>query len=312
MTGSRLVWQQVVVYLLPLIIAGWGVSLGGAMALVVAMLLWRWGISLSGFIAPAKIPKLELETISASHFAEKVRWCMDRIGVEYTERQMAGVFGAFLGGRTVPRLKMRTGAVRSQIGNSAEILRYLWGAYGAELGERAQFLEPKVKRLELEKRIDRYGVNLQVWLYHHILNDRELTLRIWGCDNPAIPLWQRYLVRFLFPGLRVFIRRAFRINDAGYHKAVEHIENLLKDVDGRVEAGARSILSGSVPDFADIAFAAISGLWLQPPRYSGGRMSHGPIPRHDMPAGMAADVNQWVDSYPHATEFVERLYREER
>ena len=312
MTGSRLVWQQVALYGLPVLVAGVGLSPWVALGLVALAVLWRWGIALSTFIAPVQVPQLELETISASHFAEKVRWCMDRLGVAYAERQMAGVFGAFLAGRTVPRLKIRTGAVRSQIGNSAEILRYLWGAYGSSSGEAAAFLEPTAERLALEQRIDRYGVSLQVWVYYHILDHRALTLRVWGCDNPVIPWWQRTLVGALFPVLRVFLRRAFRISEQGYRKASEHIEALLADVNERVDSSAGSILGDAEPNYADLAFAAISGLWLQPDGYSGGRMHLGPIPRADMPASMRADVERWVDAYPQAVDFIERLYGKRR
>ena len=168
---------------------------------------------MSGILAPEKTPELELETIAASHFVEKVRWCMDRLGVEYEETQWVGVLGVFTIGRSVPRLKIRTGLVRSSIGNSPEILRYLWGAYAAELGDKARFLEPTPERLELEQKLDRYGRNLQVWVYYHILDDRELTLHAWGCNSPAIPAWQRYLVMVLYPVLRFLLRKAFQ-----YHR----------------------------------------------------------------------------------------------
>jgi len=68
----------------------------------------------------------------------------------------------------VPVLHFRTGVVRSSIGNSPEILRYLWGRYGAELGDKTAFLEPDSERLEFEKKIDRIGADLQVWVYFHI------------------------------------------------------------------------------------------------------------------------------------------------
>jgi hypothetical protein len=38
---------------------------------------------------------------------EKVRWCMDRLGVEYVEKPAGGTLGAFLLGRSVPVLKFR-------------------------------------------------------------------------------------------------------------------------------------------------------------------------------------------------------------
>lgn len=65
---------------------------------------------------------------------------MDRLGVEYSERQMVGVLGVFFTGRSVPQLKIRTGLVRSTIGNSPEILRYLWAANEGLLAEIDQQL----------------------------------------------------------------------------------------------------------------------------------------------------------------------------
>lgn len=122
MTGKRLLAHSIFLFLLPLVVAWFGISVSGAIVLVLAALAWRWVISLSVFVAPVKVPELELETIAASHFVEKVRWCMDRLGLDYTERQTVGALGAFFLGRTVPRLKIRTGSVRSTIGNSPEIL----------------------------------------------------------------------------------------------------------------------------------------------------------------------------------------------
>ena len=113
MTGKRLFIYAVFLLLLPLIVARFGISVPGAVALVVFALACRWIITLSGILAPEKTPELELETIAASHFVEKVRWCMDRLGVEYEENQWVGVLGVFTMGRSVPELKIRTGLVRS-------------------------------------------------------------------------------------------------------------------------------------------------------------------------------------------------------
>ena len=206
MTTKRLFIHTVFLLLLPVIVAWFGFSVPVAIALVIFALAWRWLITLSGILAPEKTPEIELETIAASHFVEKVRWCMDRLGVEYTERQWVGVLGVFTMGRSVPQLKVRTGLVRSSIGNSPEILRYLWGAYASGSGDRARFLEPTPERLALEQKLDRYGVDLQVWVYYHILDKRELTLHAWGCDSPVIPAWQRNLVIVLYPVLCFLLR----------------------------------------------------------------------------------------------------------
>lgn len=297
---------------LPIIVAWFGLSALTALALVVLALLWRWAISLSGIAAPERTPRLVLETISASHFVEKVRWCMDRLGVKYTERQNVGVLGAIFSGRTVPKLKIRTGIVVSSLGNSPEILRYLWGAYAADQDADAGFLEPSPERLQFEKRIDRYGVDLQVWIYYHLLVDRELALHAWGADSPLVPQWQKLLLKPMFPVLAFFIRRSFGINDEHYAKAVEHIDDMLGDIDTRLADGRRSILGGDDPDFVDIAFVAMSGLWMQPQHYGGGKADACRIARNRMAAPMRADIERWIEDYPKAAAFIMRLYAEER
>lgn len=312
MMGNRLLLHSTFLFLLPLIVAGFGISLPGAIALVALALLWRWAISLSVIAAPAKTPELELETISASHYVEKVRWCMDRLGLDYLEKPVGGTLGAFFLGRTVPVLKFRTGAVRSSIGNSPEILRYLWGRYSPQAGERASFLQADPGRLQLEKKIDRCGVDLQVWVYYHLLDEPELTLRVWGCQNPGIPAWQRWSLRLLYPLLRFLIRRAFRISTAHHARAVEHIDTLLAEVEALLEDGRKSILGGDVINYSDITFAAIMGLWLQPETYGGGKADTVRIERTETPVAMRAEIERWSEQYPRATMFIERLYQQER
>lgn len=312
MTGNRKIIHAFFVILLPVIVAWLGISTGGAIALVVAALVWRWAISLSGILAPAKCPELELETIEASHFVEKVRWCMDRLGIQYTERPMAGILGVIFTGRSVPLLRFRTGRVRSQIGNSPEILRYLWGAYAARLGDRAKFLEPTAERLALEKRLDRYGVDLQVWVYYHILDDRNLTQHAWGCNSSAVPAWQRYTVIALYPVLTFFMRKAFVITDAHYAKSVQHIESILAEVEGLLADGRVSILGDDTINYVDITFAALSGLWLQPPEFGRDKADGVRIDRARAPAAMNADVERWVGTYPNASAFINKLYQSDR
>jgi glutathione S-transferase len=312
MLGKRLLLYALFLLLLPVIVAWFGISTAGAIALVVIALFWRWAISLSNLVAPAKTPGLELETISASHFVEKVRWCMDRLGLEYTEKPTGGTLGAFFLGRTVPVLKFRTGAVRSQIGNSPEILRYLWGRYCAGMPEQARFLEPTPEPLEFEQRIDRCGVDLQVWVYFHILDSRELTLRAWGVSNPAIPAWQRLVLKLAYPLLRFLIRKSFRITPAHHDKAVSHIDALLADVESRLSDGRKSILGGGSINYTDLAFCAIMGLWLQPRGYGGGKADTVRIDREQYPRQMAGEIDAWSQSYPLATGFIETLYAEQR
>ncbi len=312
MIGNRNRVHTAALFLLPLVVAWFGLSAWSASGLIILMLMWRWAISLSTFVMPEKAPDLVLDTISASHFVEKVRWNMERAGIDYVERASGGTLGAFFLGRTVPRLKIQTGAVRSQIGNSPEILRYLWGAYSGTLGEAARHLEPSTERLELEKRLDRYGVNLQVWVYSHLLQDRELTLHMWGADSPTISAWQRLSLRVLFPLLAFLIRRSFRITPKNYEKVCRRVEELLAEMEVALSDGRASLLGGDTQNFTDFTFAALTGLWLQPENYGGGSADFVRVTRDRMPDGMQADIERWSEDNPRVVAWVERLYVEQR
>lgn len=297
---------------LPIIVAAFGLSVLTAVLLVLATLLWRLAITAIGLLAPPKGPELVLETISASHFVEKVRWCMDRLGVEYTEQPVAGVIGVFFRGRTVPLLKVRTGVVTSTLGESPAILRYLWGRYSAPLGDAVKFLEPTPERLEMEARIDDYGRQLQVWVYYHALADRPLTLHAWGRNSKRIPLYQRWLLVVLYPVLAAFLRKAFRLTKGHYEKAKSRIEALLADVEQRLEAGQTTLLGQAELDYVDIAFASMTGLWLQPKNYGGGAADEVMLARAQLPPDMRADVEAWIAGYPRTERYVQRLYAEHR
>ena len=312
MTDKRLLIHAVFLFLAPIVTAWMGLSIVGALLLVLLLLLWRWLIVMSGFAAPEKTPQLVLETISVSHFVEKVRWSMDRLGLEYTEVPSGGTLGAFYRGRTVPRLLARTGAVRSSIGNSAEILRYLWGRYAYQDPDAAAFLEPTAERVALEQRLDRHGVNLQVWVYHRILDHKAITLRAWGAENPDVPLWQRQLLHLLYPLQVMMIRRAFRITDENFRRCVGYIEELLADLNAQLMDGRKSLLGGDTPNYTDFAFAAMVGVWLMPAEYGGGRAENVRFDRDRMPAPMRSDVESWEAAYPRAVEYVRTLYRDER
>lgn len=301
----------IVLLLLPVVVAGFGLSVPAAAALVAVVLLWRWALALSGLGASGKGAPPILDTMPASHFVEKVRWCMDRLGIDYTENQTVGVLGIVFTGRTVPRLRLRTGVVESSIGNSPEILRFLWGAHSAADDGRAKFLEPTAERLALEQQLDRYGVNLQVWLYWHLRDARDLTLRAWGAESSGPPAWQRRLSRIIYPVLQRFVNKAFRVDESHYRKAMQRIEELLGEIDLRLADGRQSILAGQI-NYTDLAFAALTGLWLQPPGYGGGKADACLLERRLLPEPMRSDIERWIEDHPKSVQFVERLYRDER
>lgn len=312
MAHKRMLYFMMLLFAAPVAVAGFDLSVPEALLVVLGLLLLRWLITLSGIVAPERSAELVLATISVSHFVEKVRWCMDRLGLDYDEKVSGGTLGAYFAGRSVPQLLVRTGIVRTTIGNSPDILRYLYGRCLAADPAAAAFLEPTAERVELESRLDRYGVNLQVWVYHYMLTDRALMLRAWGADSPRTPAWQRPLLRLLFPVLAFLIRKSFRITPRNHEKAIKHIELLLADIDARLADGRRSILGEPEPNYTDLQFAAFTGLWLMPEDYGGGRADDVRMEREQVPPGMRADIDRWNETYGRAVEYVESLYESRR
>ncbi|MFK8017672.1 MAG: glutathione S-transferase C-terminal domain-containing protein, partial [Gammaproteobacteria bacterium] len=259
---------------------------------------------------PAKPGPMRLETIGASHYVEKVRWCLDRLGIDYVEDQNLGVFGAMFGGRTVPRLHVRTGAVESSIGNSSDILRFLWGREGDS--ERAQFLAPTEEAVALEKQLDRYGALMQQWIYFHILDEPELCSRAWGANDPRVPAWQRAMAGLITPLLRVFIRRAFRIESGRNEKTLARVDQILSPLEEAMGDGRRYLLGGDELSYVDLTLAALSGLWLMPLNYGAGMADDVRFPSSDAPEAMQRDMQLWRDAYPKLVAHMEALYANER
>ena len=90
------------------------------------------------------------------------------------------------------------------------------------------------------------------------------------------------------------------------------IEELLSDIDTRLADGRASILGGTEINYTDLAFAAFTGLWLQPRGYGGVKGEYVRIERSRLPERMRADIERWIEDFPRATRFVEALYRDQR
>jgi glutathione S-transferase len=297
---------------LPFVVALFDINVWGALGLALLGLFWLWVLTVSPLFAPPRKDPMTLETVSISHYVDKIRWCLDRLGVPYKEVHNVGLLGLFFTGRTVPRLRVCTGDVITSIGDSPAILRYLWGAYASEYGERAAFLEPSTESLAIEERLDQYGVWIQKWFYYHVLPNRRLTLHVWGINDPTLPAWQRLCVVITLPLLQAFVRRGLGLRPGSHERTVQRIEGLLDDLEQQFTDGRRTLLGGEQISYLDITLAALSGAWLFPPEYGGGRSEAVRLTETDYPPSMAKEIQNWQEKFPQLTDYVERLYREER
>src|SRR5512145_3165771 len=82
-------------YALPPLVAyvGWGT--GAAVAVVLAAALLGVAVRLFVSLRAVRRPPapLRLHTITYSHYSEKVRWCLDRLGIDYEEVPNVGILG---------------------------------------------------------------------------------------------------------------------------------------------------------------------------------------------------------------------------
>jgi glutathione S-transferase len=299
-------------YVLPVVVAaaGWGVAAAAVVAVFAALIgaAIRLFVSLRALRRPPAA--LRLHTITFSHYSEKARWCLDRLGVEYDEVPNAGILGVLLTGRTVPWLEVPPGLTR--IGDSPRILRYLWGEYAGRLpGERTWFLEPTPAALELEAQFDRrLGNDVRVWAYAQILRDRALTLRGWGIGERAIPAWQRALLAAGVPVLRFAVRRMLGVTPDRARRALERTREAFDEVD-RLLADGRRYLTGSTLTFADITFASLGALAVLPPEYPGGRLEGRRLSLEDVEDPAWRSEIERFRARPSG-QFILELYRTER
>jgi len=299
-------------YVLPVVVAaaGWGVTaaLGAMVVAFFVGIAVRLAVSLRALRRPQA--RLRLHTITFSHYAEKARWCLDRLGVPYDEVPNIGVLGVLLTGRTVPWLEVPPGLTR--ISESSRILRYLWGEYAGVLpGDRTWFLEPTPAALELEARLDRrLGNDVRIWLYENLLQQRELSFRSWGSEEPSIPRWQRLLLLALRPVLAFAVRRMLGVTPARAARSLARTQEIFDEMDALLADG-RPYLTGSTLTFADITFASLGALAVLPPEYPGNRLGGPRMTANDIrdPAWLA-EVERFR-ARPSG-QFILRMYREER
>jgi glutathione S-transferase len=298
-------------YVLPVVVAAaaWGAPAALGATLLVALLGIALRLRAVSAAARQPAPRLRLHTNTVSHYTEKVRWCLDRLGVDYEEVANVGVLGVLLTGRTVPMLEVPPGLTR--IGDSPRILRYLWGEYAGRLPfERTAFLEPTPATLALEQDFDRrLGNDVRVWVYARVFGRRDLTLRSWGLEETQIPAWQRALLRLLAPVLRFAVRRMLGVTDARTARALERTRETFDRVDALLADGRRYLMGESLT-FADITFASLAALAVLPPEYAGRALRGRRLLVEELDPSWRAEVEAFR-ARP-AGRFVLRMYREER
>ena len=208
---------------------------------------------------------LRLVTIPISHYCEKARWALDRVGLHYREeRHVQGIHriaSRRAGGvGTLPVLITPEGA----LGQSSQILEWVdrqsspeQRLFPADRGEREQ-----VERLcrRLDETLGPHGRRL---MYTSMLGERELLLRF---NNRGVPRWEDLALRAGWPLASRFLARELGIRPG----VEEHDERVVfRELDFVAEllADGRRHLCGERFTAADLTFAALAASVLVPPVY---------------------------------------------
>jgi glutathione S-transferase len=226
-----------------------------------------------------------LVTIPISHYCEKARWALDRVGVPYSEQGHIQAIHRLAtrragGGLTAPVFASPDGV----LADSTDILD--WADAHASPGRKLYPEDPdraaQVRLLEHDFNT-RLGPHSRCWMYQHLRARRDLALA-YGCDG--IPSWERATLRFAYPALIAIVARVLDVTPA---KAVEselEVRATFEEVAERLADG-RPYICGEDFTAADLTFSALAAPVLMPVEY-GVRL---PQPE-DLPAYPAAVVRE--------------------
>eukprot|EP00045_Choanoeca_perplexa_P013551 m.154375 g.154375 ORF g.154375 m.154375 type:complete len:309 (+) comp16382_c0_seq38:90-1016(+) len=248
-----------------------------------------------------------LHTITYSHFVERVRWAMHRVGFEYEEQQSAGIMGLLMQARTVPRLEIFS--QRTTLGSSDDILTYLW-ANNQDQPEKVEFLAPKPDVIKLEAELQEVlGNQSRRWMYYHLLQTKSLGLAVWGGLEPGVPAWQRWLLPHVYPGLRTLLFKMLKINESTSERCLRKVKMLYDTLDDRLSDGRAYLFSDKLTR-ADITLASLGAISVwQPKNYTGGRSAN--LPELDLlPDELRTEIIK-LRARPTG-KLIAKLYEQER
>lgn len=242
-----------------------------------------------------------LITIPVSHYCEKARWALDRVGLPYREEPHVPLLHrlatAKSDGGSAPVLVQ---GKRRYI-DSTDILVYADTVQGGDLlYPRDPALRDEVE--DLEERFDsELGPHVRRWAYWHLLPQTALLRTAWG---RGVPRFEAALLPLVLPLARRLVIRGYRITPASAQRSLERVRGVFREVDERLNDGRRYLAGGRFTA-ADLTFAALAAPMLLPPECGAAHPALG-----EVPAAMREEVLRLRDSA--AGQYGLRLYAEER
>ncbi|HHJ16803.1 MAG TPA: glutathione S-transferase family protein [Gammaproteobacteria bacterium] len=210
-------------------------------------------------------PCIRLITIPMSHYCEKARWGLERLGIEYHEERHLQVFHYprtfwFSGGPNVPVLIDGVKVVH----DSTAILEYL-DSY-ADADRRLYPLDSGLRQQvsELEDLFDEVlGVESRRWVYYHFRSRPMQALRTAGQGTPLI---ERLLLPVIYPLFVLLINRLINPSQRAVEEGLDKVRALVKTTDSLLAEGHRYLL-GDQFTAADLSLACMLAPLVVPRNY---------------------------------------------
>ena len=247
--------------------------------------------------------QMKLITIPMSHYCEKARWGLERLGIRYhEERHLQGFHYlrtySVSKGPIVPVL-IDGGRV---IVDSTAILKHL-DQYASE--STRLYSDDPAERARIEELEDLFddvlGVESRRWVYYHMQRQPIKAIRIARQGTPVI---QTILMPLIYPALLMFINKRLKPTEDRVNKGMRKIRQIIRQTDKMLAGGHRYLL-GARFTAADLSLACMLAPLVAPRNY-GIRL---PRPE-EMPRSAQPDLNEFIST--DSGRYVLSLFENER
>ncbi len=245
---------------------------------------------------------MRLITISISHYVEKVKWALERSGLNYKEESyIPGLHAAVTLWHTKGKHRATPVLIDGDevIPDSTAILHHLASRYGQS------WLYAHADALALEERFDAsIGPHTRRFIYRHLF-DNDLSLPELFTQS-VVSEWQTRSLPLIAPVLKAGMIADMAIYHADAERSRQVFEAEFESV-GHILKDGRPFLCGDALTAADLAFAALAAPVILPAEYGARLPDLNTVkPGSSLPA--------IVDAYRKtaAGGFVLRLYRDYR
>lgn len=244
-----------------------------------------------------------LITIPMSHYCEKARWGLERLGLAYHEERHLQVFHYprtwwISRGPNVPVLIDG----KQVISDSTRILQHLdrYAHNGNRLYPEEAALRSSVEQWE-ERFDEELGIESRRWVYYHMMPHPVSAL---VTAAQGVPLIEKLLAPLGYGVIKLVIRKVLYPTPENVSAGLALSRNIVGETDALLADGRRYLL-GDRFTAADLALACMLAPFVLPENY-GIR-----LPTLDeVPESMRGDV-QWF-RHTRTGDYVLRLYAQER